>query len=75
MIILNAAICKKCNTFIASLHTHDFRLCKCGSIAVDGGKEYLKRTGDLNLIKSCVVTYKSEDQEFKVPDYFYGDKG
>lgn len=44
-IILNRAKCKKCDDVITSYHVHDFVKCKCGAIAVDGGTEYLKRTG------------------------------
>tara|TARA_R110000744_G_scaffold44498_1_gene99231 strand:- start:74 stop:256 length:183 start_codon:yes stop_codon:yes gene_type:complete len=34
--------CKSCDDIIQSLHVHDFRYCKCGSLAVDGGRFYLK---------------------------------
>ena len=47
-IIKNMARCKKCGDIIESKNTHDFIKCSCGSIAVDGGKEYLKRVGNLN---------------------------
>jgi hypothetical protein len=42
------ARCKKCNTVIQSKHRHDFVWCKCGAIAIDGGAEYIKCTGDYN---------------------------
>lgn len=41
----NSVICKLCLDEIVSTHRHDFRFCKCGNIAVDGGKEYLRRVG------------------------------
>lgn len=41
----NKARCKKCNDIIESKTRHDFKWCKCGAIAVDGGKEYLRRLG------------------------------
>lgn len=44
----NSVICGKCNEEVESLNRHDFRYCGCGSIAVDGGSWYLKRTGDIN---------------------------
>lgn len=44
-IITNSARCKKCRTIIASAHVHDMQWCKCGAIAVDGGHQYLKRSG------------------------------
>lgn len=39
----NSARCLDCNTEIVSVHRHDFKYCRCGSIAVDGGDEYLRR--------------------------------
>lgn len=34
--------CKKCNDVIQSTYRHDFKRCKCGSIFVDGGSDYLR---------------------------------
>jgi len=48
MIIQNAVICGNCDDFIVSKHRHDFVTCKCGAISVDGGQEYLRRSGDLS---------------------------
>lgn len=39
--------CPKCLDRIWSRHTHDFRYCKCGAVYVDGGRDYLKRGGDV----------------------------
>ena len=47
-IIRNAAKCLKCNDMIESKHVHDFRFCKCQSIFVDGGKDYIRRGGNLS---------------------------
>ena len=44
-ITVNKIRCKKCNEVIESTHRHDFKFCKCGSVAVDGGKDYLRRCG------------------------------
>jgi hypothetical protein len=49
-IIKNAAKCKKCKDVIESTFRHDFVSCKCGAIFVDGGKDYLRRGGDLDDI-------------------------
>ena len=49
-IIKNAAVCMICDDLIESKHTHDFVVCKCGAIFVDGGHEYLRRGGDINSI-------------------------
>ena len=45
-IILNKIKCKKCGDEIESCSVHDFKFCKCGAVAVDGGVEYLKRSGN-----------------------------
>lgn len=42
-ILRNRAQCKLCGDIVESVHVHDFRRCKCGAMAVDGGKSYLKR--------------------------------
>lgn len=34
--------CKRCGDVIQSLSRHDFRSCKCGSVFVDGGSDYLR---------------------------------
>jgi ribosomal protein S27E len=43
-IILNAVRCKGCDEVIYSKTRHDFKFCKCGSVAVDGGTAYIKRS-------------------------------
>ncbi len=45
-IITNKIQCKICGDIIESKTTHDFIWCSCGKVAVDGGKEYLKRIGN-----------------------------
>jgi len=39
-LIRNKAKCLKCGEVAESKSGHDFRRCKCGAIAVDGGLEY-----------------------------------
>ena len=58
-IITNKAQCKLCKDIIESKHRHDYVSCKCGEIAVDGGKDYLRRTAKhLSNIKEMSVTKK-----------------
>lgn len=45
-IIVNKIRCKKCGDEIESKTVHDFKFCKCGVVAVDGGHEYLRRCGN-----------------------------
>lgn len=54
-IILNKIRCKKCNDIIESKTVNDFKKCKCGAIAIDGGKQYLKRLGKLEDIEELSV--------------------
>ena len=49
-IILNSALCRNCGDTLISQHVHDFKLCQCKMIGVDGGREYLKRIGDPSSI-------------------------
>ena len=42
----NAIQCKHCGEIIESRHTHDFQVCKCGRVFVDGGLEYLRWGGE-----------------------------
>lgn len=39
----NKAKCLNCGDVIESKHRHDWVVCACGSIFVDGGKDYLRR--------------------------------
>ena len=48
-ILVNKIRCKKCGEEIESIYTHDFRSCKCGTCAVDGGHDYLRRFGKIVL--------------------------
>lgn len=45
-IIKNKIRCKKCKDTVESTHVHDFRWCSCRTVAVDGGKDYLRRVGN-----------------------------
>ncbi len=38
--------CLKCDDEIYSLYRHDFKWCKCGAVAIDGGDDYIKICGD-----------------------------
>lgn len=40
----NAIKCNHCGDVIESTHIHDFKWCSCQTVAVDGGKEYCKRS-------------------------------
>ena len=44
-ITVNKIKCKKCGDVIESKSVHDFKFCRCGAVAVDGGHDYLRRCG------------------------------
>ena len=43
VIIKNEIQCNICHDIIQSRDTHEFKRCKCGACAVDGGHQYLRR--------------------------------
>lgn len=45
-ILVNQIECLKCGDKPYSSHRHDFKYCKCESVAADGGMDYLRRSGD-----------------------------
>ena len=55
-IITNKIKCKKCGDIMESTYRHDFKVCKCGALAVDGGHDYLRRCGDLDDYEDLSVT-------------------
>jgi len=55
MILQNQIRCLKCKDEPYSTHRHDFVECSCGTVAVDGGLDYLKRVGDLGDWKEMSI--------------------
>ena len=43
IIIRNAIRCNHCGDVIESTFRHDYKTCRCGCVAVDGGHDYLRR--------------------------------
>ena len=44
VILKNIIRCNLCGDVIESEHVHDYQTCMCGAVAIDGGKDYLKRS-------------------------------
>ena len=59
-IIRNAIRCNNCGEIIESKHRHDYIQCKCGACAVDGGHDYLRRTGNREDYEELSVTEEVE---------------
>ena len=59
MILSNQVVCNQCEDRPYSAHRHDFKYCKCGQVAVDGGMDYLRRVGsgytDISIVVSDEV--------------------
>ena len=60
-VIINKIRCKKCKDVIESTSVHDFKFCKCGAVAVDGGHEYLRRIGEPEAWEELSVTEAEND--------------
>ena len=45
IILSNKIQCKQCGDVIESKHVHDFKMCECNAVGVDGGRDYLRRIG------------------------------
>ena len=59
----NAIQCTVCDDVIESKHRHDFKWCSCGSCAVDGGNDYLRRLGDPSNWIELSITKENEDEK------------
>lgn len=42
-LVRNSALCANCGDELESTHRHDWVQCRCGSIFVDGGLDYMRR--------------------------------
>lgn len=47
----NRVQCRRCLDVIESLSRHDFRICSCGAVFVDGGQDYFRWGGWVEDIK------------------------
>lgn len=59
-IILNRIQCNSCKDVISSYTTHDYNICKCGKVAVDGGTSYLKRAYDDGATYTEMTIYSND---------------
>lgn len=64
-ILRNRVRCRFCREIIESLARHDYRQCGCGRVSVDGGREYLKRSGgplDFEELSEVEVVEEGESE-------------
>lgn len=64
VITQNAAVCHLCGEFIESKHGHDFKWCSCQNVAVDGGKNYIRRAFN----DKCTFTEMNEYRNMTVEE-------
>lgn len=62
----NKIRCLKCLDEIESTHRHDFKWCKCRSVAIDGGHDYFRRYGNSEDYENLNKTEEVEVEE--LPD-------
>jgi len=55
IILSNQIKCLNCGDEINSSHKNDYKKCKCGSVGVGGGTEYLKRVGSKYMDQSIIT--------------------
>lgn len=73
-IVANMAQCALCKDVIESHSRHDFVSCSCGSVAVDGGMDYLRRIGEReNIIELSV--YSTDSYETIRTHFKRGSRG
>lgn len=58
----NAIRCNHCGDVIESRHVHEYVQCSCGTVAVDGGHDYLRR-GFKNSPDDFTELAEYEDEE------------
>lgn len=58
-IFINQIKCKSCGWYIRSKNRHHYVLCKCETIAIDGGSWYSKINGPIDLVENHQVMYKN----------------
>lgn len=66
----NILKCKKCGDIITSDERHDMNWCKCGAIAIDGGDDYCKITGNPEDMEVFVPSklLKEKEKEIELMD-------
>ncbi len=61
-IIQNKIQCNYCKEILISHYRHDFKMCKCGKVGIDGGTFYLRRVGVGYTENSVIDDGKFETQ-------------
>ena len=65
-ITVNRAKCLKCNDVVESNSRHEFVMCSCESMFVDGGTDYMRRGGDSKFIQDLSEYEEAPKNERKL---------
>lgn len=65
-ITVNRAKCLKCNDVVESNNRHDFVMCSCESMSVDGGTDYIGRCGNPKFIQDLSEYEEAPKNERKL---------
>lgn len=52
---ISAIKCKHCGDIIFSRTRHDFRSCMCEKVFIDGGRDYLKISGNIEDMENIIL--------------------
>lgn len=68
IIVSNQVECLACGDTPFSMHRHDYQTCKCGTVSVDGGQSYLKRSSKRKDDYKEISIVLSEEDFCRVKD-------
>ena len=68
--VRHAVMCRLCKETIESLYMHDYKLCKCGLVGIDGGIEDGRLIGSLkNMEDRSVYCAKVAGKTIWLPEH------
>ena len=79
-LVVNKIRCNKCGDEVESTHRHDFKICKCGAVAADGGLDYIRRMGgkdeftELSEYEEACIAYVPAEGEEHLKDIVLVEK-
>ena len=60
-IIVNKVKCRLCGDVLISEHRYDWKQCRCGELAIDGGTKYLRRVVKTDLVNIIELSEKETE--------------
>lgn len=59
----NSIECTKCGDIVRSRNEHDYKHCKCGATAIDGGSWEVRSKGRYGKARTVLFTYLHSEEE------------